>query len=215
MKKRISFDSDSWEYENGTRCGFVYVLTLTSTGKIYIGSTADPYRRYYRHISTLISGKHENIRMNEDFERYGGDIDFEIIEVCPRWNVCSYELYWQIKKESYLYEVGYNNRDKRIVSSVTHQFTRHAANLIKNRDRLGELLNIGNEDDPKKRTVLINRQCLFSIESHHYSIKRRKCYHGLWFDENNLTEKGNIPIYTCAQRKLMSTERKVQDAKGN
>ena len=55
--------------EKGISC--VYTITNTITGKIYVGETTWKHRRFLHHKLHLKNNKHENRRLQEDFNKFG------------------------------------------------------------------------------------------------------------------------------------------------
>ena len=62
-------------------CG-VYSIT-TPSGSIYVGSSHNIKRRWCEHRSTLRSRKHRSTRLQAAWDKYNGELDFKILEVCP------------------------------------------------------------------------------------------------------------------------------------
>lgn len=74
------------------KCG-VYVVTNTVDGRVYVGSTAQSFRRRWsRHVSLLRKGKHENGFLQRAWDKYGeARFKFEILEVCEPVDVLAKE----------------------------------------------------------------------------------------------------------------------------
>ena len=63
----------------------VYQIVNIATGKIYIGSSVDLYRRYYIHYGSLTRDRHENPKLQRAWNKYGEDcFDFYIVEFLPK-----------------------------------------------------------------------------------------------------------------------------------
>ncbi len=61
----------------------IYKITNKKTGKIYIGSTSNFYKRKMEHINNLKSGNDHSRYLQNSWNKYGGDsFEFEIIEKC-------------------------------------------------------------------------------------------------------------------------------------
>lgn len=59
----------------------VYCIINLQTGQRYVGSTKDIAYRWYNHRSYLRGGKHENERLQADFNQYGESaFDFQVLE---------------------------------------------------------------------------------------------------------------------------------------
>lgn len=74
----------------------IYKITNTESGKIYIGSAIDLYRRASSHIRNLRQGKHANKHLQSAFDKYGEDVFmFEVVEyVDDHENLISREQHW-------------------------------------------------------------------------------------------------------------------------
>ena len=63
----------------------VYRLQNLITGKFYIGSSNNLYRRYYSHFNYMKKGNHDNCRIKEDAQKYGSDsFVFGVVEYCSK-----------------------------------------------------------------------------------------------------------------------------------
>ena len=63
-------------------CG-VYVITNTQDGRFYIGSSNNIYARKARHKRDLLNGTHNNVHMQNAWNKYGADVfSFQILTVC-------------------------------------------------------------------------------------------------------------------------------------
>lgn len=60
----------------------VYVIRCITNGKVYIGSSKNTKKRWYRHKSSLVEGKHHCIHLQRAWDKYGsGAFCFEYLEV--------------------------------------------------------------------------------------------------------------------------------------
>lgn len=74
--------------------GYVYKITNTETGQVYIGSTGDVDQRFKRHKSLLRHNRHENTHMQNSYNLYGKDaFYFEVIEHVSE-AILEREQYW-------------------------------------------------------------------------------------------------------------------------
>lgn len=82
------------------------------TKRIYIGLTKDLEGRLRAHLWSLRSGKHTNKLMLEDYEKYGEDYSFYVLEVITEHKdrIKEYEYQEEYKTKDPLY--GYNHRDR-------------------------------------------------------------------------------------------------------
>lgn len=84
--------------------GYVYTLTHSVTGKVYVGSTDFPVNRYRNHLWALRRGDHPNKSMQKDFDEYGGEFSLHIVDT----NEDHKEQKWMAKMGSWDPERGYN-----------------------------------------------------------------------------------------------------------
>lgn len=102
---------------------YVYAIQHNKTKRIYIGTSTKPEERYRNHISLLKNKKHKVEAMQEDFDRYGEDFSFFILEKVEHTRVyTSYgsgiasehkaEYEWMRKLGTTKKEIGYNYKDR-------------------------------------------------------------------------------------------------------
>lgn len=61
--------------------GWVYFIVCAANGKVYVGSTTNPKRRFYGHMRDLNSGNHHSPVLQAAWNKYGKDqFRFEIVE---------------------------------------------------------------------------------------------------------------------------------------
>lgn len=71
----------------------VYAIVNSNNGKIYIGSSKDPYKRYLMHFSGLRRNQHPSKRMLLDFQH--DEFHFEIIEIVQEKSIrLQREQFW-------------------------------------------------------------------------------------------------------------------------
>lgn len=62
---------------------YIYKITNTMNGKVYVGSSERPKERRWHHFSSLRHGRHDNAHLQKDFLIYGEfSFRFEIIMEC-------------------------------------------------------------------------------------------------------------------------------------
>lgn len=91
----------------------VYVIRNLTTGKVYVGSSVNMYKRwFYGHIYQLKAGKHGNRYLQAAWLSHGPkQFVFEVIEVCAVGDdLIAREQFHIDRLKSYLPEVGYNLR---------------------------------------------------------------------------------------------------------
>ena len=114
----------------------VYRLQNIVTGRFYIGSSVNVYKRYYRHRQVLREGLKENIRISEDCEKHGiKSFVFGVIEYCEKQDLKMREQYYfELTKPAY-------NVWKNIYSAAGRDFTpeqmngfQKTSNHVKNKE---------------------------------------------------------------------------------
>ena len=91
----------------------IYCIRNNVTGRVYIGMTQNPQRRFEQHLSALRGRKHKNELMQEDFDRYGSVFSLEILDTDARCQEHA-EQKWILKFKSYDKRYGYNYKDPSI-----------------------------------------------------------------------------------------------------
>jgi group I intron endonuclease len=73
----------------------IYKITCTANGKIYIGSSADMYKRWRRHLNDLRNHTHHNRYLQRAFAKFG-ELSFgiEILEFAAPHVLLEREQYW-------------------------------------------------------------------------------------------------------------------------
>lgn len=97
--------------------GYVYKIENEITGKVYIGSTNDFYRRKHEHFWELMNKSHHSVKLQSDYDKYGEkSFSMSIIEECED-NI-------RLDREQYyidLYDAankGYNTSDSAYFSKA-------------------------------------------------------------------------------------------------
>ena len=86
----------------------IYCIKNTTTGKMYIGFSADVEGRRKKHYSDLIKGRHVNKHLQSSWNEYGENaFCFYIIEECDKDILEDREIYY-IKKLNTTSPNGYN-----------------------------------------------------------------------------------------------------------
>lgn len=87
----------------------IYKITCTANGKIYIGSSNNPARRWIEHKSNLRTNKHHNSYLQRAWNKYGeSSFCFEVLELVEACSLPDRENFWLKSSKSYLPEIGYN-----------------------------------------------------------------------------------------------------------
>ena len=97
---------------------YVYVMTHLPTGKKYVGRTNNPQRRYAEHMNALTHGTHYNKHLQSDYNKYGGDYQFDVVCVetkGDREGFLQDEKTLMRKLRTYNEKFGYNDKDPAMV----------------------------------------------------------------------------------------------------
>ena len=102
---------------------YIYAIRHNITGKIYIGSSACPQERYKHHINRLRRGVHSVEDMQADFNRYGEDYTFTILEEVFNHRT-GRERRWMYYYQTHDRKRGYNYKDP-TAKSWRGKYTEH------------------------------------------------------------------------------------------
>ncbi len=76
---------------------YIYAIRHNKTKRLYIGSTKNP-KRLQSHLSNLRNGKHHSTELQSDYDKYGEDLTFFLLETLPndKWgfDARGREAYW-------------------------------------------------------------------------------------------------------------------------
>lgn len=87
----------------------IYMIKNLFNNKVYIGQSTNIDRRWNDHKNKLNNNKHENLHLQESYNKYGEDnFSFEIICKCGKDELNDKEVYYINKFKSYMPENGYN-----------------------------------------------------------------------------------------------------------
>lgn len=89
----------------------VYLLRHTMTGRMYIGSSADVEARHMNHLYALRAGNHPIEDMQKDFDEYGENFTFTVLDEIKTLDESEKEYQWMREFKSYVRGVGYNYKD--------------------------------------------------------------------------------------------------------
>src|SRR5216683_1998974 len=108
----------------------IYRITCAVTGKIYIGSAINLYRRRYTHFGYLQRNQHHNPKLQAAWNKYGSDtFTFEVLELVLPISLTAREQYW-FKKLDPFGKKGFNldrvagSRFGRVVSQASREKSR-------------------------------------------------------------------------------------------
>lgn len=89
----------------------IYAIKHNVTKRIYVGSTKDPKHRFANHLSMLRNGKHPVEDMQKDFDEYGDNFTFIILETITEFQNRDKEYEVMEFLESHIRGKGYNYKD--------------------------------------------------------------------------------------------------------
>jgi len=70
----------------------IYAITNASSGKMYIGSAVNIYKRQSVHMANLRNGKHHSIKLQRAWDKHGeGAFAFKTLLVCDKKDLLFYE----------------------------------------------------------------------------------------------------------------------------
>lgn len=99
----------------------IYKITCKANNKKYIGKATDLELRKQQHFSKLRIGNHPNMKLQDDFNKYGIDnFVFEILEECPEDKLDHLEDYYMLSNHSINH--GYNQKRGDIFSLSDDDF---------------------------------------------------------------------------------------------
>lgn len=101
----------------------IYAIQHNVTKKIYIGSSKNATTRCMSHMSALRNGTHINEDMQSDFDIYGEDYSFFILEKVTDTTGRYKEYEWMQKYRSTERSIGYNYKDhiaKKVIVPTCH-----------------------------------------------------------------------------------------------
>lgn len=90
----------------------IYKITNKHNGKNYIGKSKDIMQRWATHERTLLKGNHHSIKLQDDFNSYGGieAFDFSVLEICAPSELNEKEKFYIDKFDSI--HNGYNGNEQ-------------------------------------------------------------------------------------------------------
>lgn len=115
---------------------YIYKITNKVNGRVYIGQSSEPYKRYQSHMKCRSSSK----KISDDVMKYGADsFEFEIIKTCTEENFKDEE----IKHIKYYRDNGYDlynirkgGEDPPTQHGENSHFCKHTDNQLKEVIRL-------------------------------------------------------------------------------
>ena len=89
----------------------IYELRHNATGKVYIGRSTDMPSRMRKHKSLLRKGTHPVRDLQHDYDTFGPDISFTVLEKVSAGSGSIEERRWMLKRGSTDRTRGYNYQD--------------------------------------------------------------------------------------------------------
>ncbi len=89
----------------------VYAIQHNETKRIYVGSSSEVDKRYMNHIIRLRNGKHSVEDMQKDFDEYGENYSFFVLDEMETPAERVKEFLWMKKLNSTTRGIGYNYKD--------------------------------------------------------------------------------------------------------
>ncbi len=113
---------------------YVYAITHNRTGKVYVGSSKNVKVRYDNHIILLRNHKHPVEDLQADFDRFGEDFTFAVVDEISIHSDKFKEYEWMEKYQSYIRGKGYNYKDRHFAARLPERrsmyVTEHERALI-------------------------------------------------------------------------------------
>ena len=92
---------------------YIYSITNTTNGKLYIGRTKNPDQRRRSHFNKLRQSKHENPKLQNAWNKYGEEcFIFSIVDECKKEEVYDLETKWfdrYDRDEDLMYNCHFNS----------------------------------------------------------------------------------------------------------
>lgn len=72
----------------------IYKITNVKNGKIYIGQSQNIYLRKKQHFTALYAHRHENTKMQKDWNKDSHGFRWDVVEYCSISKLNEREKYW-------------------------------------------------------------------------------------------------------------------------
>lgn len=92
----------------------IYKITNKHNNKSYIGKSKDIMQRWATHERALLKHNHHSIKLQEDFDKYGGiqAFDFSVLETCLASELSDKEKFYIAKYDTI--NNGYNGNEQNV-----------------------------------------------------------------------------------------------------
>lgn len=91
----------------------VYAIRHNKTDRVYIGSSSQVDKRLKNHLTALRANKHSVEDMQSDFNNFGEDYTFTILDTISNFQEREKEYEWMRKYQSHKRGLGYNYKDQK------------------------------------------------------------------------------------------------------
>lgn len=99
----------------------VYALRHEATGKMYIGSTANPQQRLRKHLNRLKNGTHNSARLQEDYTKHPDkSVTLVLLDEIQSFDERDKEYKWMEIYNTFDPAHGYNYADPKLPTSPSH-----------------------------------------------------------------------------------------------
>lgn len=99
----------------------VYALRHDATGKMYIGSTANPRQRLLKHINRLKNGTHNSKQLQADYDRHADkSLTLILLDEIKTFDERGKEYEWMEVYNTFDATNGYNYADPKLPESPSH-----------------------------------------------------------------------------------------------
>jgi predicted GIY-YIG superfamily endonuclease len=100
----------------------VYALRHEATGKVYIGSTADPRQRLLKHLNRLKNGTHNSKQLQADYDQHADkSLTLEVLDEIRDFGERDKEYRWMEIYNTFDPVHGYNYADPKLPASPSHR----------------------------------------------------------------------------------------------
>ena len=96
----------------------VYAIRHNITNRVYVGSSSHVDKRLMSHIHALRNHSHKVQDMQSDFDQYGEDYTFTILDEIVKYKDRDKEYEWMLKYQSHIRGIGYNYKDHKFYPYV-------------------------------------------------------------------------------------------------
>lgn len=100
----------------------IYALQHDATGKVYIGSTANPHQRFIKHCNRLKNGTHNSRQLQADYDQHEDkSLTFVELDKVRTFDERGKEYEWMAVYNSFDPDHGYNYADPKLPTSPSHK----------------------------------------------------------------------------------------------